>query len=171
MNEQDLDRVIDQAAADLVEREPTRALTGAVMARIAAPEPAGIHRFVWATAASLLLCGVIAALVLNRTPPPADHVGSPAPPAAQAVLEAAPTTVRQDAPEAVAAISAGLPSDRRAPAVTSPPGGLLFGMEPIATAPLVLPAIELPPLAQEAAAVPGIEIGALAIEPLTASND
>ncbi len=52
MNMDQLDRVIDQAAREIVRRHPSDALTRAVMARVASdPKPSKTGAFVWGSAA------------------------------------------------------------------------------------------------------------------------
>ena len=80
MNQQDLDRVIDTATAEMIAREPTRALRSAVMARVRESEPTTLRRFVWAAGGlGAAACLVIALVVMESPPPPPVQVQTPAP--------------------------------------------------------------------------------------------
>lgn len=182
MSEQDLDRIIDSATADMIGREPSRTLRHKVMARVresAAPAP---RRFIWATAAATaILCAVIAIALMNRTFAPLapdrdvrlnpDVTVSPEAISPRALVEPPAQVDRQPG----RALESSAPVARRAappvPKPAFPFNDLLSSIEPIAAEPLVLPLIDLPPLENQAASVEGIEIEALTIEPLTASND
>jgi hypothetical protein len=176
MNETDLDRVIDRAAAEMIKRQPSPALRHAVMARIREPRRTAPRRLIWATVAtSAILCGAIAIALMNRAPsssvagrdarltpnvmlpsaivepsvPGSGHVAS--------VVESAPPVARA--------------TPRRAPRPTVVPTDLPSSIESLTPEPLVLPSIDLPPLENQAASVERIEMEELTIEPLTASND
>lgn len=171
MNEQDLDRIIDTAAAEMIAREPTRALRGAVMARVRESEPITPRRFVWAAGGlGAAACLVIALVVMESTPPPTVQVQAPAP--APLVMVEPPTVTDRQSAAALESVTLVAQSGlRRVQRPALAPNDLPSSIEPITAEPLVLPAIDLPPLENHAASVEQIEIDALTIEPLTASND
>jgi hypothetical protein len=168
MNEQDLDRVIDSAAADLIGREPTYTLRHKVMARVRESELTAPRRFVWTTAGLAAAAGLVFALVmLERTPAPMVQNAAPVGPT---IAERPTATVDRSVPELESAPQAALPVARRRVPLRLPPDDP-SPIEAITTEPVVLPSIDLPPLENQAAFVEGLEIEALTIEPLTASND
>ena len=69
-DQHDLDRFIDQAAEQMVRREPTDALTPSVMARVkSGPAPSGQGRRVWSgLAAAAAIAALVIVVSLNRTP-------------------------------------------------------------------------------------------------------
>ena len=70
-DERDLDRAIDTAARELVAREPSRALSYTVMARVRENNAPARRPLMWATAvATLLLCSGITIALMNRTAAP-----------------------------------------------------------------------------------------------------
>ncbi len=181
MNEQDLDRIIDSATADLIGHEPSRTLRHKVIARVRAPESTVSRRFVWATAAAVaIFCAVIAIALLNRT-------AAPLAPDRNVRLEDATVSSQAVSPRALGeppaqvdrqpgrAPESSAPAARRAasrvPRSAFPPNDLLSSIEPITAEPLVLPSIDLPPIENQATSIEGLEIEELTIEPLTASND
>ena len=172
MNEQDLDRIIDSATADLIGRRADRTLRHKVMARVRASEPTAPRRFVWATAG--LAAAVCVVIALADDAEDAAAVGSEqctgsgrTPSLSLAALRRMikpflhssrhrrPRCLSQGAaaPRSVAA------NDRCPPLRRSQRNRL------------VLPSIDLSPIENHAASVEGLEIEALTIEPLTASND
>jgi hypothetical protein len=180
MNEQDLDRIIDSATADLIGHEPSRTLRHKVIARVRAPESMVSRRFVWATAAAVaILCAVIAIALLNRTAAPLapdrnvrleDATVSPHAVSPRALGEP-PAQVDQPGRAPESSAPAARRTASRVPRSAFPPNDLLSSIEPITAEPLVLPSIDLPPLENQATSIEGLEIEELTIEPLTASND
>lgn len=161
MNDQEIDRLIDHAAAQIAAREPLRALTGAVMAGVREPATSAPRRFVWAMAgATAVLCGAVAIAVMNRAP---ALVVQPA------VVTAAPPVLRPETarvrPSAAVAVA------RRSSAPMQLPPNEVSAIEPIETEPIAVLAIEVPQLERETASIEVIDIEPLTIEPLTASND
>ena len=170
MDERELDRAIDAAAGAMVGREPSRSLGYSVMARVHEGRRSAPRRFVWMTAAaSLVLCGAIAIALMSRTsaivfsPPQAARlpVGEPA------IVADAPVTIVSDLTSTRRVVPTA-PSASRSrvalPVDVSP-------IDPIQTEPIVLSALELPPLEREFTSIDTIEIEPLTIEPLAASND
>ena len=60
MDQRDVDRAIDEAAAAMMAREPGRALGYTVMARVRETAPASPRRFVWVSAAAGMLVHPVA---------------------------------------------------------------------------------------------------------------
>ena len=172
IDERELDRGIDAAAGAMVAREPSRSLGYNVMARVREGTRSAPRRFVWMTAAaSLVLCGAIAIAVMSRTsaivlsPPQAARLPIGEPPIvadgrATAVTDATP--IRRVPSTARGASRAQ--SRASVPIDVSP-------IDPIEAEPIVLSALELPPLEREFTSIDTIEIEPLTIEPLAASND
>jgi hypothetical protein len=177
MNETELDRMIDTAAAEMIERKPSRTLRHAVMARIREPRRPAPRRLIWAGGAAVaILGGALAIPLIHRAGAPsvADRSAG-LPPIFTADAPAVITQVtppdRQPAPslETAAPISRSASRRVRGPAFSS--DDLASSVEPITADPVVLPSIDLLPLESQAASVEQLEIEALTIEPLTASND
>jgi hypothetical protein len=169
--ERELDRAIDVAGETLMAREPSRALSHRVMARVrgsAAPAP---RRFVWVAAAvTVVLVSVIATAVISQMP-----LATPSLPGSR------PLTVGQPAvaPERRLAVL-GQETPRRMAHVrvqrrTLGPAPFLPAdvspIEPIETQPIAMTAIDVPQLERETTLIDAITIEPLTIEPLSASND
>ena len=172
MDERELDRAIDTAAGRMMAREPGRALSYMVMARVRERNTPMPRRLVWLLAtASLVLCGAIAIALMYRAPatiiapPPAARtvvVGQPLVatlPAVMVAPEAPPRRIPR-APLAAHAVSS----------VQLPPSDV-SGITPIETEGIAVSAIDVPVLEREAAVIDILDIEPLTIEPLTASND
>jgi len=171
MTEQDLDRVIDTAAAEMIAREPSRALHHSVMARVRESDRPAPRRFIWATAGLAAAAGFVIALVIaERTPAPTIQTAAPARPT---IVEPPAATVNQRVPALESAAPAAQLVVRRVrrPASALAPNDLPSSIEPLTAEALVLTSIDPPPLENQAASVEQIEVDALTIEPLTASND
>ena len=69
--ERDLDRLIDEAARRMAQREPSEGLSHAVMARVAArPSHFAHHGLMWGTAAgAAAIVAVVMLVIANRTVP------------------------------------------------------------------------------------------------------
>ncbi len=172
MDERELDQAIGAAAGRMMGREPGRALSHNVMARVregAAPAP---RRLVWiAAAASIVLCAALAtALMIGPAAvmpllPAAPSVAIGQPPVTIAPL----TTVASEtaAPRRVART----PIAARAASPTPPPPSDVSPIEPIVTEPIALATIDVPVLERETAVIDVLNIEPLTIEPLSASND
>jgi hypothetical protein len=178
MDEREIDGAIDTAAGRMMAREPGRALTYRVMARVRdgadAPAP---RRFVWITAvASLALCAAITIMLMNRAPatPP-----SLLPPASQLPIARLPIDQPPMVTDAPATVARNIAPLRRNVAAAIeyravsrvPPPNDVSPIEPIQTEPIALSTIEVPPLEREATSIDTLTIEPLTIEPLTASND
>src|SRR5438105_12628944 len=91
MENQDLDQLIDEAARGIVQREPSRALTAAVMERVRRDEPSRRRPLLWggALAASAAAAWMVVSAIHHTpptVPPPAmsSSIGAePQQPAAQ----------------------------------------------------------------------------------------
>jgi hypothetical protein len=186
MKDQDLDRVIDAAAQQMVSGEPSDALTGAVIARIGAaadaPRP---QPFVWATVSvGAIACAVIAVTLLTRGPEPI----SPNPVRSSSIqLTAEPPSSVDTQPRAVienielsrrrverrprdaSQFWAGLKADTtaNANAVIAHDNAL----EPIPFESFAPQPIDIAAITIESATVGEIVVDPIIIEPLSASND
>ncbi|HEV3215534.1 MAG TPA: hypothetical protein VGZ27_07410 [Vicinamibacterales bacterium] len=174
MKEQDLDQLIDSAAAQIVRREPSDAMTAGVMDRVNRLAPAsGRPRLVWAgLAAAAVLATLVVVFHLQRTPPrmvetppvavrqaPARSVAPPAPAFTQNfVFEQVPRAQASSPKILPPAVVVADEQDAVVPLIT---------IEPISSP----PPIQVPGI--EVASTPVEEIGIepLHIEPLSASND
>jgi hypothetical protein len=173
MNERELDRAIDTAAASLVAREPGRSLSYEVMARIREDANPSSHRLVWVMApAIVLLCAAIAVTILNRSPQTLPAVAT-APPLAigqsLAVVEPPIVLAHDTAPSrrnrsavssrTIASNTTALPRD------VSP-------IAPLVTEPIAVAVIDVPRLESFApVSIEALDVEQLTIEPLAASND
>jgi len=172
MNERDLDRAIDAATRELMAREPSRALSNNVMARVRESGSPAPRRLVWLPAvAAAVLCVAIATVMMNRAPSDAVLVLPGAPPAAvgqPAIAALPPMTVAVEMPSARR--NARAPIAARAASTAPPPmdGSPIAAIE---TEPIVLPTLDVPVLEQETAVIDVLTIESLTIEPLAASND
>jgi hypothetical protein len=142
MKEQDLDQLIDSAAAQIVRREPSDAMTAGVMDRVNRVAPASSRpRLVWAgLAAAAALATLVVVLQLQRTLP--------------GTVETPPVAVRQPP----------------APSVAQP--APVFTQNFVFERNIPVPSITIDPLlSPPPIQVPGLDIEPLHIEPLSASND
>src|SRR5688500_449718 len=90
MDQRELDRAIDTAAAGLIIHEPSRTLSYKVMSRVRQGDACAPHRFVRVTAAAGVVLGVATAVVLMYRAPQANP---PLPPARPFVLGQLPKAV------------------------------------------------------------------------------
>lgn len=174
MDARELDRAIDRAAGELIAREPSRALSYNVMARVREREVL-TRRGAWVTAASVCAAGlVVAYLAINRPTP--EMPPAPTPQVARTAPAPEPAP-RVEEREAVAesrseSRARGVVRSTRAPAISPAATGDVMSIEPIGTEAIVVPSIEVPRLEPGAAAsIDAIQIETLTIEPLAASND
>lgn len=175
MDSRELDRAIDKAASELIAREPSRALSGNVMARVRGSD-VSTPRGAWLKAACVCAAGIVVAyLAINRSAPEIAPVAAPH----VVRTEPAPVPVPQIAPpEEARAESRPQPRPRRAAVVTRasmhvPPAAVdVAAIEPIRAEPIAVAAIDLPRLGPESPVViERLTIEQLTIEPLAASND
>ena len=154
----------------MMAREPSRALSYNVMARVrgGAELP---RRFAWAAAAAGIVVSVaIASVLMTRS-----DGALPLPPELQlsigetAALPELPNDARQKpSPARVAAASVV----RRTPSPAAPVSSNdVVTIEPIETQPILVAAIDVPQLEREATVIETIDIEPITIEPLAASND
>jgi hypothetical protein len=162
-----LDRLIDEAAAQIVRREPSDALTSGVMDRVSASQGPAIR-------GGLLLCGfagaaatavLVVAVNLHRAPP--SGIGAPPMPASAPVTNLSVPSTPPLAPES----APGVPENQRSvfavqsaemPSLGESSSDPVSLLAPIGVEPLSLPAILLSDQ---------IQIAPLTIEPISASND
>jgi hypothetical protein len=171
MNERQLDRAIDVAAGTLMAREPGRALSHEVMARVRESAAPAQRSFVWiAAAAGFVLCAAIATAVMNLTPESIVHL----PPAAKlaiaqaAVVPAVPIGLSQKTRQ-TRVVATRIP--RTVESATALPPDDVLTIEPIETEPIALSMIDVSPLERETTSIEAISIEPITIEPLSASND
>ena len=174
MDERDLDHAIDTAAGELITREPSRALSYNVMARVRSGDVSR-RRGAWLKVASVCAAGIVVAyLAINR---PTPDVPLPAmQPAARTEPVPVPVPGVERAQEAYAESRPQLRPRRAAVATRAPMILPLAAMdvdaiEPISADPIAVTPIEVPQLARETTAIENITIEPLTIEPLAASND
>jgi hypothetical protein len=179
MDQRDLDRAIDEAAAAMMAREPSRALGYTVMARVRGTTPPAPRRLVWVSAAAgMLACAAIATIVMMSGAP----VVIPRLPAPQPMAVAELPAVAAPSAAMVAPVTNAPPRSVRALIATRaisraplPPADVLaiepIEMQPIEMQPIVLTAIDVPQLERETTSIDAISIEPLTIEPLAASND
>lgn len=177
MDARELDRAIDRAAGELIAREPSRALSYAVMARVRAGDVStSTPRGTWLKVASCVCAGgiVVAYLATNR---PVTQIPAAATPQ---VAHTEPTPLPVPPVELVRetqAESRPTSQRRRATNVTRAPIFVpravidVAQIEPIHAEPIAVSPIEVPQLAREATSIETITIEPLTIEPLMASND
>lgn len=173
MSDRDLDRPIDAAARQLIAREPGRALTHAVMARVREDEKPRLQRLAWIAApAGMLVCAAIAITILNRLPQTLPAVAAPPPLAIGQPLTALEPPIvlahvmvpsRRNrsvvSSRAIASNTAAVPRD------VSP-------IAPIDAEPITVAAIHVPRLESFApVSIEALNIEQLTVEPLAASND
>ena len=174
MDSHELDKVIDRAARELIAREPSRALSYKVMARVRRDDVSA-SRGGWLKAACVCAAGIVVAyLAINRPTP--EMQSEPTPHVAR--TEPAPVSPRSaELPEELRAESRPRPRSRRvevatrAPIMLPPAPNDVAPIEPIQADPISVSPIEVPQLAREATSIENITIEPLTIEPLTASND
>jgi hypothetical protein len=188
MNSQDLDQLIDAAAEQLVGREPSSALTGAVMARVRATQGSGFgvpdswFRFsgyrVWAS--SVAAIAIIAVIFALKSPPVA--IQEPEPSASRSAVRDQPFIAAADGPPVAVPITSRqapkhLP-DRSSRSIVDE-GALAtylvddpISMEPIEAVPIDADPIDIAPIAVAASEPPPpIHIEPLIIEIISSSND
>jgi hypothetical protein len=162
MHEQDLDQLIDSAAARMVRREPSDAMTAGVMDRVNHLAAAsGRPRLVWAgLAAAAAIATLVVVFHLQRTPPRTVET----PPAA--VRQAPARSIAQPAP----AFTQNFVFERLPRSQASSPANI--PVPPITIDPLLSPPpIQVPGLEVVSTPMEEIDIEPLHIEPLSASND
>jgi hypothetical protein len=184
MNSQDLDRLIDAAAEQLVGREPSSGLIDAVMARVRAAEGSGFgvpsskfwfsgSRF-WLSSAAVFTAAAVIFFVLRTPPAPiqgpersASQPAQPAQPLIAAVSEP-PVAV----PIASRPTAKHLP-DRSPRLIVDDAGVTTFLVDdPIVMEPIKADPIDVAPIAIAASQPPPpIQIEPLIIEPIASSND
>ena len=174
MDTREFDRAIDKAAGGLIAREPSRALSHNVMARVRGgevPTPRGA----WLKAACVCAAAIVVAyLTLNRPTPAIPPASTPQ----VARTEPAPIPDVQIEPPEEPLVESRPESRPREGAVAAPAptmlataGVDLATIEPIQAAPITVTPLEVPQLAREATSIENITIEPLTIEPLAASND
>lgn len=172
MSDFQFDRLIDSAARQMVSHVPSRRLRGAVMARLREPEPVAPRRLAWMTATAAMVAVVLGAMVvalMNRSPalqspPPVASLVGRQPQTTRPLTVQTPPPAADQKPMAVAV-------RRRSRVPVWLPPNDVSAIEPLETEPIVMTAVEVPPLGSERTPIDHIEIEALTIEPLTASND
>ena len=189
MKSPDLDRLIDAAAEQLVGREPSTALTDAVMARVRATEGSGFgvpssklwfsgSRF-WLSSAAVFTAAAIIFFVL-KTPPapiqgPERSASQPAQPAQPLIAAVSGPPVAVPIPSRPTAKHVAIRSRRTIgdePAVTAFLFDDAIGLEPIEADPIDVDPIDISPIADAASQAPQpIQIEPLIIEPISSSND
>jgi hypothetical protein len=177
MDERELDRAIDTAAGMMMAREPRRALSYNVMARVRENVEPAQRKFVWMTAAAVVvLCASIAIALMSGAPatavPPPRAADLPLaqPPVARLPMVAdAPVAVTREMPPSRRSVSARIATKVVVPMSLLPDD--TSAIEPIQTEPIVLTAIDVPQLEREATSIETLNIEPLTIEPLAASND
>ena len=183
MNDQDLDRLIDRAAEQMVGREPSSALTHAVMARVREPEGARpSRRFVWAAAGTCAAaaCALIAVVMLNRVP--TLNTAPPEPTEAAGRSAVAPIAIQPRPPQPIQNAATVLTVEQpgsRGPRTAPRPAAADAAVEDDTFA--VIDPIDLGEVTHEPIKVGDIDVTSvsfdqlviepLVIEPLSASND
>lgn len=168
MSDRELDRAIDAAAREMMAREPSRALSYGVMARVrGSTEPP--RRLAWAAAAACIVCAAIASVLMTRSdgalllPPELQlSIGE------TAALPELPIDARQE--RSLPRAAASVVRTTASPAAAVSPNDVAT-IEPIETQPILVAAIDVPQLEREATSIETIDIEPITIEPLAASND
>jgi hypothetical protein len=159
------DRLIDEAARGMVQREPSDALTRAVMDQVTTTRSMRGRRgrLIWGSlaAAVVLVACVVALIPLNNPKENVPKVALRAPSPIEVRREPAPSDSRP----------ASIAQTRRLPAViprkvVAAEDAGAEGFESLVPAPL-----ETPPLETTSIPLERIQIAPLVIEPLSASND
>ncbi len=169
MTSQDPDTLIDTVAREMVSGDPGRSFTYGVMSRICERAEPAPNRLLWSigTASAVAICAIVAMVMMNRADAPAPQMPRPeSQPQARAVAQ---TATPPPALEPVVAPPVTHPSIRGRlvpPLVIDAPA-----LEPLIPDPIVLSALDLPPLENEASSIENIPIDDITIEPLVASND
>lgn len=175
MDTREFDRAIDAAAGELMVREPSRALSFNVMARVRGGD-VSTPRGAWLKVASVCAAGIVVAyLAMNRSTPEIPTTARPqvlrtelAPvpvPRIEPAQEAHADSRPQSLPRRTAVA-------RRAPLVFTPAAVDVAPIEPIRAEAVAVPAIVVPALeAEPPASIENLTVDALTIEPLAASND
>jgi hypothetical protein len=182
----DLDRLIDIAAEQLVDREPSSSLTDAVMARVRALEGSGFEvpgsRF-WFLGSGLRLSSGAAAAVLAillllnfvfNTPPtptqvPASHGSIPSHPTQPVIAATAEPLV--SAPIAAPPIAKRLADRSRRSLDDDSVVMTMLTDDPLVVNPIAVEPIEIAPIALAVPSAEQIQIEPLIIEPISLSND
>src|SRR5688572_3368460 len=158
----------------MMAREPRRALTHTVMARVREDINPSLHRLVWITAAaSVLICAAIAGALMSRVAqtPPSLPAAQPLAVSQPAVIVEPPMVAANDVRPTAAHRGGSTPAARGvAPALTMPRD--VSPIEPLDAVPITLAAIDVPRLELEVPVrIEALTIEQLTIEPLAASND
>jgi hypothetical protein len=178
MTAPDLDRLIDVAARQLVGREPSRALTDSVMARVfATPSWSRFSDFrVWASAVALIAI-IAVVLVLKTSSVPIQRPQNSASATSQRDQSsiaapdrtAAVRIASRPAPKDVDDRSRRLTGDDNV-AITSAPDDPIEA-EPVKADPIDADPIDIAPIAVSAVQPPPIQIEPIIMEPISSSND
>ncbi len=175
MNPQDLDKLIDRAAREMVSGEPSRSFTYDVMSQVRGHVEPARRRFVFAIGiVSVAAVGaVILIVMLNRASVPVTgpQAQRPEMPEARTVEQVTPVTTPARAaprPESRQVVRLPVQPDAEASIALAP---VMTSLEPLGTEPIVLSALDVPPLESPAMTIEDIEIEDITIEPLVASND
>jgi hypothetical protein len=175
----DLDRLIDQAARQMAQQEPSDALSGAVMARVAAgARPSSQRWLVWGSVAAAVAVGAFVMVAgANRTASTPEAQGS-------GLTAQAPERAHDSRPATTADAPTGQepealsqePVGRPAPALASA-SGLVADLataeidDPIAFESITPAAIEVDRLDVTVTSIDPVEIAPLQIAPISASDD
>lgn len=176
MNEEQLDQIIDTAAARMVSGRPPQSLARAVMSRVRerGEESGPRRRFAYAAAA--LACLVFFVVVLNRpTAPPAKvaktaEPGAPAPIATRAV-QPQPRPIAEQTTVPVQRRRNRVTSMRPAVRPATVPVDAPWDESPIVVEPIIPEPIDVPVLQVGGFPIENIDIEPIVIEALAGSND
>ena len=173
MDNAELDELIDEAARGIVQREPSRALTAAVMERVRRDEPSRRPRpLLWggALAASAAAAWMVVSAIHHTppiVPPPAMSSSISAEPQ-QPAAQPGPATVQNFVFERKLQVR---PGNAVLPAQATDPDVEIVLADPITVDPIEPTPIEIPQIETARAPVDEIYIDPLEIEPLSASDD
>jgi len=174
MENQDLDQLIDEAARGIVQREPSRALTAAVMERVRRDEPSRRRPLLWggALAASAAAAWMVVSAI-HHTPPIV-----PPPPESTSFMQAEPAPQHPAQPEPATSQNfvferklQDRPGNAARPAQATDPDMEIVLADSITIDPIEPTPIEIPQIETARAPVDEIHIDPLEIEPLSASDD
>ena len=165
--DQNLDRLIDEAARQMARHEPSAALSSAVMERVAAPERRFARRpMVWGSAAAAAAAGVVLIVVSVNRPvvaPIAETrpVGGPE----LVVSEAAAKLLEPAANPPQLRVTTAAGFDKQAMTAAAEDGEAI-AVEPLAAEPIVIDRLDV---AQTT--ISPVEIAPVEIEPISTAND
>ena len=170
MRDEELDRLIDNAAGQMLSHQPSRPLKGVVMARLRDPKPSGHRRLAWAAAAaSVVACVSLGIALISKAPVPQTQ-RPPAAPAAAVRLPDRPSIVSAQESPALRTPSPVAVARRNPLPIRLLPNDA-SSIEPLEMEPIVMPVVDVPPLESETVSIDRLDIETLTIEPLSASND